>query len=108
MDQPGLSAVTVRGEPGGWTVTLTDDGHDLPLRLSGEGWTVAEDPAPVAVSGGWTDATTLSLDLLFLETPHHLLLTCSLPDRVFTAGWSTQPLHGSPLRTRCAPRHPSP
>ncbi|MFD7302007.1 serine hydrolase domain-containing protein [Streptomyces pharetrae] len=108
VDQPGLSAVTVRGEPGGWTVTLTDDGHDLPLRLSGEGWTVAEDPAPVAVSGGWTDATTLSLDLLFLETPHHLLLTCSLQDRVFTARWSTQPLHGSPLRTRCAPRPPSP
>ncbi|MEV8553234.1 serine hydrolase domain-containing protein [Streptomyces glaucescens] len=107
-DQPGLSAVTVRGEPGGWTVTLTDDGHDLPLRLDGDGWTVTEDPVPVAVSGGWTDATTLGLDLLFLETPHHLLLTCSLPDRAFTARWSTQPLHGGPLRARRAPRPPSP
>jgi len=106
-DQPGLAAVTLSGEPDGWTVTLTDDGHDLPLRLGGAGWTVTEDPAPVAVSGGWPDAATLSLDLLFLETPHHLLITCSLPGRVFTARWSTQPLHGGPLRTRRTPRPPS-
>jgi CubicO group peptidase (beta-lactamase class C family) len=106
--QPGLSAVAVHGEADGWTVKLTDDGHDLVLRLGdGPGWTVAEEPVPTAVSGGWTDPATLALDVLFLETPHHLLITCTLPDRTFTARWSTQPLHGGPLRTRRAPRHPS-
>ncbi|MFI9344684.1 serine hydrolase domain-containing protein [Streptomyces sp. NPDC052773] len=106
--QPGLSAVAVREDADGWTVALTDDGHDLVLRLGdGAGWTVAEEPVPTAVSGGWTDPGTLALDVLFLETPHHLLITCTLPDRTFTARWSTQPLHGGPLRTRRAPRPPS-
>ncbi|MEV5342564.1 serine hydrolase domain-containing protein [Streptomyces sp. NPDC052676] len=106
--QPGLSAVAVGEDADGWTVALTDDGHDLVLRLGdGPGWTVAEEPVPTAVSGGWTDPGTLALDVLFPETPHHLLITCTLPDRTFTARWSTQPLHGGPLRTRRAPRPPA-
>ncbi|MER6347204.1 serine hydrolase domain-containing protein [Streptomyces sp. NPDC001595] len=103
-DQPGLSAVAVRADPDGWTVTLTDDGHDLPLRLGGAEWTVTEEPVPTAVSGGWTDAGTLTLDVLFLETPHHLLVTCSLAPGTFTARWHTRPLHGGSLRTLRAPR----
>lgn len=94
-----------RGGPGG-RVTLVDDGDRLELGLgAGEDrWTVADEPAPVAVSGGWTDAETLAVDVAFLETPHHLLVTCSLGDRTFTARWRTQPLHGGPLRRMRAPR----
>jgi CubicO group peptidase (beta-lactamase class C family) len=102
-DQPSLSAVEV--DPGG-RVTLVDDGDRLELGLAaGEAaWTVADEPVPVAVSGGWTDAETLVVDVAFLETPHHLLVTCSLGDRTFTARWRTQPLHGGPLRRMRAPR----
>lgn len=87
-------------------MTLVDDGDRMELRLgTGEaGWTVADEPVPVAVSGGWTDAETLAVDVAFLETPHHLLVTCSLGDRTFTARWRTQPLHGGPLRRMRAPR----
>ncbi|MFJ9101685.1 serine hydrolase domain-containing protein [Streptomyces sp. NPDC102405] len=102
-DQPSLSSVEV--DPGG-RVTLVDDGDRLELGLgAGEDrWTVADEPVPVAVSGGWTDEETLAVDVAFLETPHHLLVTCSLGDRTFTARWRTQPLHGGPLRRMRAPR----
>ncbi|WP_328744476.1 beta-lactamase family protein [Streptomyces sp. NBC_00285] len=102
-DQPTLTAVEVG--PGG-RVTLVDDGDRLELGLgAGEaGWTVVDEPVPVAVSGGWTDEETLAVDVAFLETPHHLLVTCSLADRTFTARWRTQPLHAGPLRRMRAPR----
>ncbi|MEU0944099.1 serine hydrolase domain-containing protein [Streptomyces canus] len=101
--QPTLTAIEV--DPGG-RVTLVDDGDRLELGLgAGEnGWTVVDEPVPVAVSGGWSDAETLVVDIAFLETPHHLLVTCSLAERTFTARWRTQPLHGGPLRRMRAPR----
>ncbi|WP_033309415.1 serine hydrolase domain-containing protein [Streptomyces iakyrus] len=94
----------------GWTLTLTGEGDRadhpdrLALRLAGEDWTVAEKPVPTAVSGGWTDAGTLAVDVVFLETPHRLALTCSLADGTLTASWRTQPLHGGRLTALCAPR----
>ncbi|NJP53252.1 beta-lactamase family protein [Streptomyces sp. SBST2-5] len=104
-DQPGLTAVDVEARPGGESaVSLTENGHRLGLRLRGEGWTVAEQPLPTAVSGGWTDDGRLVLDVLFLETPHRLTLVCSRADRTFTARWHTQPLHTPPLRALRAPR----
>lgn len=102
-DQPSLTAVEVG--PGG-RVTLVDDGERLDLGSGlGEGrWTVVEEPVPVAVSGGWTDSDTLVVDVGFLQTPHHLLVTCSPGDRTFTARWRTRPLHVGPLRRMRAPR----
>ncbi|GGY34182.1 serine hydrolase domain-containing protein [Streptomyces djakartensis] len=90
----------------GWTLTLTGagDGDELGLRIGAGGWTVAEEPLPTAVSGGWTDAGTLALDVVFLETPHRLALSCSLADRTVTAHWRTQPLHGGRLTSQRAPR----
>ncbi|MFD8228106.1 serine hydrolase domain-containing protein [Streptomyces massasporeus] len=94
----------------GWTLTLTGEGDRpdhpdrLALRLAGEGWTVAEEPVPTAVSGGWTEAGTLAVEVVFLETPHRLALTCSLADRTLTAHWRTPPLHGGRLTTLRAPR----
>jgi CubicO group peptidase (beta-lactamase class C family) len=93
-----------------WTLTLTgeadrpDRPDRLALRLAGEGWTVAEEPAPTAVSGGWTDSGTLAVEVVFLETPHRLALTCSLAGRTLTAHWRTRPLHGGRLTTLRAPR----
>ncbi|MCT9075917.1 serine hydrolase domain-containing protein [Streptomyces fulvoviolaceus] len=103
-DQPTLTGVGVGADAAGWTLTLIEDGHRLDLRLGESGWRVEDTPVPTAVSGGWTDADTLALDVAFLETPHHLVVTCSLVDRTFTARWRTTPLHGGPLRRLRAPR----
>ncbi|MFH8448000.1 serine hydrolase domain-containing protein [Streptomyces fungicidicus] len=104
-DQPGLTAAEVTGDDdGGWTLHLTDAGRRLGIRLGGKGWTVTERPVPVAVSGGWTDGGTLAVDVVFLETPHRLRVTCSLTDRTFTARWGTRPLNARPLTGMCAPR----
>ncbi|WDF44233.1 serine hydrolase [Streptomyces sp. T12] len=101
---PKLTAIDLTPGADGWTLTLTEDGHPLRLRLGDADWTVAEEPVPTAVSGGWTDADTLVVDVAFLETPHHLDVTCSLKDRTFTARWRTEPLHQRPLRAMGAPR----
>ncbi|WP_367325430.1 serine hydrolase domain-containing protein [Streptomyces sp. HUAS ZL42] len=103
-DQPGLTAVTVKAGEDGWTLTLDEGGMRLDLRLGADGWSVGEEPLPIAVSGGWTDPDTLAVDVVFLETPHRLTVTCSLTDRTFTARWATAPLHGGPLRSLRAPR----
>lgn len=101
---PKLTAIDLARDTDGWAVTLTEDGHPLRLPFGDTGWTVNEGPVPTAVSGGWTDADTLVVDIAFLETPHHLDVTCSLKDRSFTARWRTEPLHSLPLRAMCAPR----
>ena len=103
-DQPGLTSARVTATADGWTLTLTEDGQPLEVDLGTGGWTVGEEPAPTAVSGGWTDADTLAVELAFLETPHRLLITCTLGDRAFTARWRTIPLHEGPLRSLRAPR----
>ncbi|MBQ0984171.1 beta-lactamase family protein [Streptomyces sp. F63] len=109
---PVRAARLARGGDG-WTLTLTgerdrpDRPDRLDLRIGGEGWWVAEEPVPTAVSGGWTEAGTLAVETVFLETPHRLALTCSLADRTVAAQWRTQPLHGGPLTSLRAPRGPA-
>lgn len=105
-EQRTLTGVTVavpaEGE-GGWSVSLHEGDERLELRLGATGWTVDGDALPTAVSGGWTDADSLRVDVLFLETPHRLTVTCSLPDGTFGAHWHTTPLHGGRLRSLRAP-----
>jgi CubicO group peptidase (beta-lactamase class C family) len=103
-NHPAQTAVQVSADADGWRVTLVEDGDRLELPLRQGEWTVVEEPVPVAVSGGWTDAATLAVDIAFLETPHHLAVTCSLTDRTFTARWRTQPLRAAPLMSMRAPR----
>ncbi|GGP62670.1 serine hydrolase domain-containing protein [Streptomyces calvus] len=115
-DQPGLTGAEVTEDAdGGWTVTLTDGGRRLDLRLGatdgrggrdGHGWTVTEGDPATAVSGGWTDGDTLAVDAVFLETPHRLRVTCTLTGGTFTAHWHTRPLHAAPLHALRAPRGP--
>jgi hypothetical protein len=100
---PALSAGLVPGADG-WTLALTEGETRLDLRIAAESWTVAEKPLSTAVSGGWTDSGTMAVEVLFLETPHRLALTCSLADRTLTASWRTQPLGSGRLTSLRAPR----
>jgi hypothetical protein len=102
-DQPGLASARVAETADGWALTLTEGGQPLEVQLGAGGWRTGEEPVPTAVSGGWTDADTLAVELAFLETPHRLVLTCTLQDRTFTARWRTIPLHAGPLRSLRAP-----
>ncbi|MER6413965.1 serine hydrolase domain-containing protein [Streptomyces humidus] len=103
-DQPGLTGVTLAAGPDGWTLGLAEKHGGLRLELpTAGGWRVSDDPLPTAVGGGWTDADTLAVHIVFLETPHRLRVTCSLAARTFTARWDTTPLHGGPLRSFRAP-----
>lgn len=107
-DQPSLVQMTVAGDQDGWLVTLGERGSDVAVRLGTDGWLTSDVasrfPVPTSVSGGWTDARTLRLAVVFLETPHLLDLTCRLPERTFHARWITAPLGGSLLRDLRSPR----
>ncbi|MFF2123905.1 serine hydrolase domain-containing protein [Streptomyces olivochromogenes] len=103
--QRTLTGVTVTADADGkgWGVSLAEDDELIELRLGATGWTVDADGLPTAVSGGWTDQDTLRLDVLFLETPHRLTMTCSLPGGTFTVRWHTTPIHGGRLGSLRAP-----
>ncbi|MGH3488812.1 MAG: serine hydrolase domain-containing protein, partial [Actinopolymorphaceae bacterium] len=110
-DQPTLTRVLVTsGDDEDWRVSLVEDGGRLELRLNATdapGWWVdagSDAPVPTALSGGWTGPDTLTVEVVFLETPHRLVVTCALASRTFTARWRTAPLHRGPLRSLGAVR----
>jgi CubicO group peptidase (beta-lactamase class C family) len=114
-DQPSLTGVTVASAEGGeggdgkagWALTLAEGDSRLELRFAGPDWAIEAGPGavvPTALSAGWTDPDTLVARVVFLETPHRLVVTCSLAEGTFTARWSTMPLQRGPLRSYGAPR----
>ncbi len=108
-DQPTLTCVELIADDGGWSLALVEAGSRLVARLGTDGWATSEatgpsGPVPLALVGGWTDSGTLCVEVIFLETPHRLVLTCSLPLSTFTATWATTPLGGDALHSLCAPR----
>lgn len=104
--QPSLTGVLVAGSGKDTRVTLVEGERRLEARLDGTGWSVDSGPTPRAVSGGWTAAGTLRVDLIFLETPHRLTVECELPGRTFSARWHTTPLHARSLESLRAPSSP--
>lgn len=94
--QPTLTEVEVDRTAAGWRLTLVEDADRLTGVLPESGWCVAAEP--IAVSGGWQRGGELSADVLFLETPHRLTLTCSPADGTFEASWGTIPLLEGRLR----------
>ena len=57
----------------------------------------------LASSGGWLTRAVLRIDVIFLETPHRLSVTCNLEDKTFRASWASRPGHASRLRDLLAP-----
>lgn len=102
--QPSLVSVTVRG---GGALTLTERGGGLTLVLpeaDAPAWRTQRDgPPATAVTGGWPDEDTLTVQVAFLETPHRLVVTCALATRTFTARWITRPLKAGTLAGLHAP-----
>jgi CubicO group peptidase (beta-lactamase class C family) len=86
-----------RGEHG-LEVTITDPGNALTFPVGAGDWVVSEpldafgDAVPVAASGGWLDDHTVRVELIFLEAPHRMDITCVLPARTAEAVWRHQPL----------------
>jgi CubicO group peptidase (beta-lactamase class C family) len=105
--QPFLTSIEVTPQVGGWQISLIEPGNALTFPV-GAGWTVSDhadrrgETIPVAASGGWLDDQTLRVEVIFLETPHRMDITCSLPGRTAAAVWRHPPLTPSKLQQlRC-------
>ena len=102
--QPSLTSVEVAPRAGGWQVSLIEPDNALTFPVGAGTWTVSEhadrngETIPVAASGGWLDGHTLRVEVIFLETPHRMDITCSLPGRTAEAGWRHPPLTPSKLQ----------
>jgi CubicO group peptidase (beta-lactamase class C family) len=94
-----LPAAAGTPAPANWAEwTLTDAGNSVTFPAGSGTWAVSTPadqhghPVPVAASGGWDHAGTLRAEVIFLETPHRLEITGTLPARTGTARWLTPPL----------------
>jgi hypothetical protein len=102
--QPFLTSVEVAPLADGWQLSLIEPDNALTFPLGPGRWTVSEHAdrqggtIPVAASGGWLDGQTLRAEIIFLETPHRMDVTCSLPGRTAEAVWRHPPLTPSKLR----------
>ena len=105
-EESELTTVSVARTDEGWQVTLTEAANAITFPLAPGEWAVStpEDRrggvVPLAASGGWLDQETLRVEVLLLETPHRLALTCSTRDGHATASWPT----GRPLGRRALER----
>jgi CubicO group peptidase (beta-lactamase class C family) len=108
--QASLTAVAVAPDGDGWQLSLTEPGNALTVPLGAGVWTVSEptdqhgEIIPVAASGGWLDGDTLRAEIIFLETPHRMDITCALPGRTAEAVWRHPPLIPSKLQHLHCPR----
>lgn len=91
-------------DSGTWKISLNEPANTLTFAVSAGAWAVS-DPAdrygetiPVAASGGWLDGHTMRAEIIFLETPHRMDITCSLRDGTAEAAWRHPPLVGDKLQ----------
>lgn len=110
--QPSLLKVGLSAYQGGWQVSLGERAWAFRAPLSTTAWAVAGpaapceqdgDDLPAAVQGGWLEDGSLRFDVLFLETPHRLVVKCRLPEGDFDARWVTAPLRAWSLRSLRSP-----
>ena len=93
-----VTSVEVARRADGWEITLVEPGNALTVPVGADGWTVAEAAdrsglvIPVAASGGWLDDQTLRAEVILLQTPHRIDVTCSLPGRSAEAVWGHPPI----------------
>jgi CubicO group peptidase (beta-lactamase class C family) len=96
--QPALTSIEVAPRAGGWQISLIEPANALTFPVGTGAWIVSDhtdrngETIPVAASAGWLDGHTLRVEVIFLETPHRMDITCSLPGRTAQAGWRHPPL----------------
>jgi CubicO group peptidase (beta-lactamase class C family) len=96
-----LTIIEVTPRAGGWQISLVGPDNALTFPVGAEGWVVSAhadsqgNTVPVAASGGWLDQQTLRAEVIFLETPHRIDITCSLAGRAADAAWRLPPLGAS-------------
>jgi hypothetical protein len=96
--------VTVAPGTDGMQLSLTERANSLTLSVGAGDWAVSAprddhgDTIPVAASGGWLDDRTFRAEVIFLETPHRMDITCSLADRRAEAVWRHPPLSRNRLQ----------
>jgi CubicO group peptidase (beta-lactamase class C family) len=101
---PELSSVTVAPRADGWQLRLSEPANSLAFPVGAGTWAVSApaddhgDTIPVAACGGWLDGNTLRAEIIFLETPHRMDLTCSLAGHRAEAAWRHPPLFQSRLQ----------
>jgi CubicO group peptidase (beta-lactamase class C family) len=99
-----LTSIEVAPRTGGWQISLIEPGNALTFPVGSGDWTVSDhadrhgDTIPVAASGGWLDDQTLRAEVIFLETPHRMDITCSLPGHTADALWRHPPIAPSKLQ----------
>jgi beta-lactamase family protein len=102
--QPFLTSVEVAPRDGGWQISLVEPANALTVPVGAGAWAVSDhadrhgETIPVAASGGWLDDRTLRAEIIFLETPHRMDITCALPGRTAEAVWRHPPLSPSKLQ----------
>jgi CubicO group peptidase (beta-lactamase class C family) len=105
-----FTSVVLDEVDGRLVVTLVEPGNALSFPVGADDWLTsspldrAGDEVAVAASGGWRDDQTLRVEVVFLETPHRLDITCSRAGHSATARWRAGPAHGSTLRSLHRPR----
>jgi Beta-lactamase len=109
--QPTLTAVQLHRADELWQLTLVEGDVVFGSPVGFADWRTnlteteyGKTGVPLAISGGWTEEDTFRAEIIFLETPHRLGLTCSLASRTFQASWRTVPLRAGPLSALRMPR----
>jgi CubicO group peptidase (beta-lactamase class C family) len=109
--QPTLTAVQLHRDVDMWQLTFIEGDAAFGATVGVAGWRTnlsetdhGTTGVPLAISGGWTDEDTFRAEVIFLETPHRLRLTCSLANGTFQASWRTVPLIAGPLSALRMPR----
>jgi hypothetical protein len=109
--QPTLTGVELHHDHEHWQLTLVEGAVAFSAAVGTEGWHTnllethpRSTSVPLAVSGGWTDEDTFGAEVIFLETPHRLELSCWLATRTFQANWRTVPLRAGRLFELRMPR----
>ena len=108
--QAAFSSAAVGQQAGGWQISLIEPANRLTFPVGAGSWTISTpvdshgDTIPVAASGGWLDGGTLRAEIIFLETPHRMDISCALPGRTAAAVWRHPPLVPSKLQHLHCPR----
>jgi hypothetical protein len=91
-------------------ITVAEPANALTFPVGATDWLtsspcdISGDAIPVAASGGWLDDHTLRVEVVFLESPHRMDITCSLSTRTADATWRHPPLDGGRLQALHRPR----